>query len=231
MAGRHQTRELDSDLHILEQRILQHIGSGMDSTIDVVSNIAEYCEGDVKLRQDARTIMADYVQMEAEVKQYIAALNHVKSMSSRSEDEVNPRAEFDNKMTQIQSQGDVDVEGHPKFQAMEEQFVNVEDIEAELETLKSNLLGETEDDEVALTQTEVNIKCPYTGKNMVDPVRNTICGHVFDRDGIMGHIRAKKARAKCPVGGCGNTQPIKPEHLVEHTDLKRYIMLLAKQQR
>ena len=41
--------------------------------------------GDEKMMQEMKTMMADFVRMEAETQQYVAALNHVKSMVSRVE--------------------------------------------------------------------------------------------------------------------------------------------------
>ena len=42
----------------------------------------------------------------------------------------------------------------------------------------------------------MNTKCPYTGKEMKDPVRNKHCNHNYDREGANQLIRARGARAK-----------------------------------
>ena len=51
-------------------------------------------------------------------------------------------------------------------------------------------------EDVAVTQQEVNTKCPYTGQEMTNPVKNKLCGHSYDRDGIMALIKNRKGRAK-----------------------------------
>lgn len=53
-----------------------------------------------------------------------------------------------------------------------------------------------QEDDIEMTQAMVNTKCPYTGQEMVDPVRNKICKHTYDKVGILEYIkrRGKKAR-------------------------------------
>ncbi len=56
---------------------------------------------------------------------------------------------------------------------------------------------EVDDDvEVAMTQAEVNLKCPYTGMEMKNPVTNIHCKHNYDREGIMQFIKQRGRRAK-----------------------------------
>jgi len=45
------------------------------------------------------------------------------------------------------------------------------------------------DDDLAMTQAEVNTKCPVTKKEMTRPVRNKHCGHVYDYDGARELIK------------------------------------------
>jgi len=48
------------------------------------------------------------------------------------------------------------------------------------------------DDDLALTQTQVNTKCPVTMKEMMRPVRNIHCGHNYDYDGAKELIRNRQ---------------------------------------
>eukprot|EP00536_Pseudo-nitzschia_multiseries_P009421 jgi/Psemu1/288454/fgenesh1_pg.261_\ len=71
------------------------------------------------------------------------------------------------------------------------------------------LLGEDEeqDDELAVVNdhdTSGNeIKCPLTMVLMENPVRSSVCGHSFERDAILQHLRKSK---KCPKPGCTNVR-------------------------
>ena len=56
---------------------------------------------------------------------------------------------------------------------------------------------DTDDDEdLAVEEETQSHKCPYTGKEMVDPVRNTNCGHCYDREGILAYIVQKRHKAR-----------------------------------
>jgi hypothetical protein len=46
------------------------------------------------------------------------------------------------------------------------------------------------------------LKCPITGMFFVNPVKNKVCNHVYDRAGLDQLIRARKHT--CPVPGCAN---------------------------
>ena len=48
------------------------------------------------------------------------------------------------------------------------------------------------DDDLAMTQTEVNTKCPVTMKEMIKPVRNKHCGHNYDYSGAKQLIRNRQ---------------------------------------
>ncbi|XP_052778778.1 E3 SUMO-protein ligase NSE2-like [Mya arenaria] len=87
---------------------------------------------------------------------------------------------------------------------------------------KMTMLGTCEDDDIEMTQ-EINTKCPYTGMDMVHPVRNKLCGHNYEREGIMQYIKQRMNKAKCPLSGCGNEKPVEESDLVENKELKRYI--------
>ena len=53
------------------------------------------------------------------------------------------------------------------------------------------------DDDLAMTQTELNTKCPVTMKEMVKPVRNKHCGHSYDFDAAKQLIRNRQQARYC----------------------------------
>uniref|UniRef100_A0AAZ3SLH2 E3 SUMO-protein ligase NSE2 n=1 Tax=Oncorhynchus tshawytscha TaxID=74940 RepID=A0AAZ3SLH2_ONCTS len=80
--------------------------------------------------------------------------------------------------------------------------------------------------DVAVTQSEVNFTCPLTQVEMVDPMKNKKCNHHYDRDAIMGMIKARqnqKKKLRCPVVGCGNTD-VKQGDLILDQIMKRQIL-------
>ena len=58
---------------------------------------------------------------------------------------------------------------------------------------KASTSAVTADEEVEMTQEIVNLKCPYTGLEMVNPVRNIHCNHNYERDGIQQYIKHRRA--------------------------------------
>ena len=76
-------------------------------------------------------------------------------------------------------------------------------------------------DELISTQV-VNTIDPITRKEMTDPVKNTLCGHTYERDSILQLI-GKHPKTKCPMAGCANSNPVNQNHLIANTDLLRYI--------
>ena len=60
--------------------------------------------------------------------------------------------------------------------------------------------GDSDSDiEVEVTQQSINLKCPVTGKEMTDPVKNKHCTHNYERTGIIQLMQQRKGKAKCPV--------------------------------
>jgi SUMO ligase MMS21 Smc5/6 complex component len=46
-------------------------------------------------------------------------------------------------------------------------------------------------------------KCPVTQRLIENPVRNKVCGHVYDLAGFRFWMRGHQTR-KCPISGCTN---------------------------
>ena len=56
-----------------------------------------------------------------------------------------------------------------------------------------------DDADIAMTQQEVNTMCPFTRKEMSNPVTNQICRHSYEKEGILQHIKSRGKRAKYVV--------------------------------
>ncbi|XP_032510974.2 E3 SUMO-protein ligase NSE2-like [Danaus plexippus] len=80
--------------------------------------------------------------------------------------------------------------------------------------------GNLDESDVAITQTDEAFIDPLTMRVIQDPVRNTLCGHVYEREAIIAHIRGRKKKTLCPVVGCRNTEPLRVEQLVPDEDIR-----------
>ena len=88
--------------------------------------------------------------------------------------------------------------------------------------------GEEDDDDDDIEMTapnggvsQGNLKCPLTFAFMIDAVQNSVCHHIYSREGIMAHIeqgkRGYQRAVACPVAGCVNRQ-IDVSQLQEHVE-------------
>uniref|UniRef100_A0A8D0HMI2 E3 SUMO-protein ligase NSE2 n=1 Tax=Sphenodon punctatus TaxID=8508 RepID=A0A8D0HMI2_SPHPU len=81
------------------------------------------------------------------------------------------------------------------------------------------------DEDIAVTQSQVNFICPITQADMKKPVRNKTCGHTYEEEAILKLIQHKEKRQKkacCPKVGCNNLD-VKRSDLVPDEALKRAI--------
>ncbi|KAG8035510.1 hypothetical protein G9C98_006956 [Cotesia typhae] len=76
--------------------------------------------------------------------------------------------------------------------------------------LKKNLAGEkstdNDDEDADMQMTEedgANLICPISKVRMTEPMKNNICGHVYDKASIIALLRGNAA-TRCPIVGCSN---------------------------
>nr|DBA23988.1 TPA: hypothetical protein GDO54_011698 [Pyxicephalus adspersus] len=82
-----------------------------------------------------------------------------------------------------------------------------------------------EDEDIAVTQSIDNFICAITQVEMVNPVKNKVCGHSYEKEAIEKMIqdRHKKMKlARCPRIGC-EYHDVQIPDLVPDTALKRAI--------
>ncbi len=56
------------------------------------------------------------------------------------------------------------------------------------------MLPDDDDDDVIMTEQEVGTKCPYTQKEMDEPMRNIHCNHNYEKQAIIEFIQRKKLK-------------------------------------
>lgn len=79
----------------------------------------------------------------------------------------------------------------------------------------------TQDADVVINESESQQQYidPYRMQPIKDPVRNTLCGHYYEKVVIMDLIQGNK-RTKCAVAGCGNRNYITSAHLIPDDELR-----------
>ncbi|XP_015510533.1 E3 SUMO-protein ligase NSE2 [Neodiprion pinetum] len=111
---------------------------------------------------------------------------------------------------------DTDVNKHKKFQDFQQQ------VQVLLENTRLNNAANVNDDELVLTQNDINVIDPITKRRINDPVRNTVCGHVYDRGSVEALLKANK-QTRCPVAGCANKNYLQLDNFQTDILTKRYL--------
>lgn len=199
----------------------EYIKVGMETTLDVGMDFVEHDKDNEKQIDELRSVMKDYVRMERDLQQFMEAVECVKSTATKKNEPLDLEKELDNKLLELkQTNKDAELAQHEKY-------VDLIDKVNEMQQPEGSYAGPATstqiDEDIAMTQPEVNTRCPYTGKDMINPVKNSYCGHHYDKEGISHYIKIKGRKAKCPVGGCGNDKPIELSDLIEDKDLKKFI--------
>ncbi|KPJ15863.1 E3 SUMO-protein ligase NSE2 [Papilio machaon] len=70
-----------------------------------------------------------------------------------------------------------------------------------------------DDSDLAITETQDRYIDPITKRPVTDPVQNSVCGHVYDKESIMKLINTRK-KVICPVAGCASRQAVCADQLV-----------------
>ncbi|CAH2074964.1 unnamed protein product, partial [Iphiclides podalirius] len=73
--------------------------------------------------------------------------------------------------------------------------------------------------DLAITESQNQYIDPITKRPIVDPVRNKLCGHIYEKEAVVEFIAMGK-KMKCPVAGCGNRENLVPMHLISDDELK-----------
>nr|XP_021181953.2 E3 SUMO-protein ligase NSE2 [Helicoverpa armigera] len=95
-------------------------------------------------------------------------------------------------------------------------------IQQGMESASNNL----DESDLAITESQDQYLDPITKRPVTDPVKNSVCGHIYEKDAILNLI-STKPRTKCPVAGCGNRGPILRDHLISDEELK-FRMTISK---
>merc|ERR1719192_2630247 len=92
--------------------------------------------------------------------------------------------------------------------------------------------AESDDDDLIVVKTEHNTIDPITKKQIVDPVRNKKCNHIYEKSTIYSMIdlaRENSKPVKCPYMGC-NERDFKKTDLIKDKEVLGHIHVLKEEQ-
>jgi len=207
----------------------RYITDAMTLTDDIATDIASLMHDKSDDRLNAcRAMMRELGDMEGDVKQFEEATRAVMSQATPTQQGGQPTVDLlallDGRLTeQRENRPSIDQSQHKSYVGMEQHIQDILNPTAG-EDEDDSAPGEIRvDDDLAITQSKLNTRCPYTGQEMVDPVKNTHCGHSYERSGILTLISHRGQRARCPVSGCANEKALQESDLQTNDELKRFI--------
>ncbi|XP_021564368.1 E3 SUMO-protein ligase NSE2 [Carlito syrichta] len=170
--------------------------------------------------------MLEFAIMDRQLNHYIkavqSAINHVKE--ERPENIPDLKLLVEKKFLALQSKNsDADFQNNEKFVQYKQQLKELKKqcgLPADREADAPGV-----DEDMIVTQSQMNLVCPITQLEMKKPVRNKVCGHTYEEEAILRMIQARHKRKKkacCPKIGCSHTD-MRRSDLIQDEALRRAI--------
>ncbi|NWH77701.1 NSE2 ligase, partial [Piaya cayana] len=223
---------LDSVLSSLKN-CQSYIHTGMHTATHVALDLVESFN-DVEDVNSMENVMLEYAAMDRELNHYITAVEETVNQIKREKPENMPDLKnlVKEKFTALEMKNsDSDLQSNEKFVYFKDQLKEMRK-QCKFYLKKIHYLAiEQIDEDIAVTQSQMNFICPITQMEMQRPVRNKICGHTYEEDAIQKIIQTRKQQKKkvrCPKIGCSHAD-VKESDLVPDEALKRAIDSQNKQ--
>ncbi|XP_071781590.1 E3 SUMO-protein ligase NSE2 [Centroberyx gerrardi] len=207
------------------------IGTGMDIVTDVAMDLAETQEGaDNSGISKMEAMILECAKLDREINHFVDIVQQVTAEVGAQPPEAmfsltaRVKEQFTEKIARL---SDGELQRHQKVLAFKESIRNSLS-QANPESAENM---EDEDEDIAVTQSQVNFTCPLTQVDMVNPMKNKKCNHHYDEGAILDLIKKKhsqKKKCRCPVVGCENTD-VSQSDLVPDQMLRRMIQNQKRQ--
>ncbi|XP_041976435.1 E3 SUMO-protein ligase NSE2-like [Aricia agestis] len=176
-------------------------------------NVSKYLEAEKETEfNKLKGYVEEYCLLEAQQDVAFQALEKAKNETDASNVE-SLDARFSEHLSGMASRR-LNVRNHPYMLELDKR------IKKGLQNARPNL----DESDLAITESQERYVDPITKKPIEDPVRNSLCGHIYERQTIMELIN-KKNRVRCPVAGCGHREPLQPHHLLCDEELRFRVAL------
>ena len=203
------------------QSSLRFTEAGVKATITVARRVVQELEkeeqGDAS--DTLRGVMAKYVEETQKHHNDMESLKSLKTLLGKMDPSDWPDIdeEFNKIQQETNNNNKANVEDHRWMKEIKSIFDDNDGDE------DSNVLDC--DDDLAMTQADVNTICPISRVEMKKPVKNPDCGHVYDKASVEALFRQgdKWTKVRCPVVGCPNREPIQIKRLIEDKETRRAI--------
>jgi hypothetical protein len=154
---------------------------------------------DKELVEQAQDVARDWLLLMAKVDTNSKIINELHNGNQRDDESLTQF--MSRRMGELESTFKPDsYKQHNLWMGMRQEIWNVHH---EGELMPEQLENAGEDDVVLVRRAALT--CPFTTQTLVDPVKNSVCGHVFSRAAAVEYqqrCKSRREQAKCPVVGC-----------------------------
>uniref|UniRef100_UPI0037E8B6C7 E3 SUMO-protein ligase NSE2 isoform X2 n=1 Tax=Semicossyphus pulcher TaxID=241346 RepID=UPI0037E8B6C7 len=207
------------------------IGTGMDIVTDVAMDLAETQNEAVHPGiAEMEAMILECAKLDREINYFVDVVQQVTAEVTTQQPEsmfslsAKVKEQFTERIARL---SDDELQNHQKVVAFKETMKN----SASQAIRESEENVEELDEDLVVTQSQVNFTCPLTQVEMKNPVKNKKCNHHYDEGAILGLIKARhnqKKKCRCPVVGCGNSD-VKQSDLIPDQMLRRKIQSQKRQ--
>lgn len=197
---------LENNGHVQSMAMQLAHGNSLEGLLDP-TKLKEY-------RDTVKKLALQNVQHERQVKAYVQGLQRLDDSGPRGETVDYPKV-----LKEAMSQAHAEIQENSVDMEQEALYLKV------CEALNEPKLGKMEEDDVIMAEggPQINLKCPITGTLMEDPYRNSVCGHVYEKEAILNHLKKDRMK-RCPVAGCSTsriTEEMLRQDLVTANQIRR----------
>lgn len=207
------------------------IGTGMDIVTDVAMDLVEAQNEAVSPSvAEMEAMILECAKLDREINYFVDVVQQVTEQVSSQQPEAmfSLSAKVKEQFTaRIARLSDAELQNHQKVVAFKDSIKN----SANQANQEPEENVEELDEDIAVTQSQVNFTCPLTQMEMVNPMKNKKCNHYYDEAAILGLIKkrhSQKKKCRCPVVGCGNSD-VKESDLTPDQMLRRRIQSHKRQ--
>ncbi|XP_027648206.2 E3 SUMO-protein ligase NSE2 isoform X1 [Falco biarmicus] len=211
--------------------LVENFSFGMWYSCDVL--ISKTYIDDAEDVKSIENVMLEYAAMDRELNHYVEAIEETVNQIKREKPENMPDLKYlvKEKFTALESKNsDSDLQRNEKYLYFQDQLKEMRK-QFRHQSGDDNEAIEQIDEDIVVTQSQMNFICPITQMEMKRPVRNKVCGHTYEEDAILKIIQTRKQQKKkvrCPKIGCSHAD-VKGSDLVPDEALKRAIDSQNKQ--
>ncbi|KAM7309451.1 E3 SUMO-protein ligase NSE2 [Ixodes scapularis] len=198
------------------KRLKCNIAQGMDAIRSVATDVLEVCESD-EARKNLELLkehMKALIKEEHDAASYVEAADTLKQQARRQNVAPDKMKDVLDTAYEASRARQPNPEHHVAFKGLLNMVPLVEEGGSNEDSAN--------DDSMLVSEENLQWKDPITQCDIEHPVKNTVCGHIYDKNSIAHYIKTTK-HPRCPYLGCRNPRSLRSTELVDDLYVMRFL--------